>query len=396
MRRSPSRRSVWQGSAWQASALQRDQGTVAPLFMVIIWLTLLIGVLFFQTGRASDLGAEAQTGSDAAALAGAEDIRLQILEWMASGGFSRGPFVLNQPRAFAASSRYAAINSTRMIDFSIRREGYLQYRVSVETTTYRRLPDAGFDSTGVDGVGDAEFSVGNSERGRQSAAAVVRIGPSVFLSEGGFWSSTTGEGHFVADQTASAGVLPQGGGGSAVGTTTSGGCAIGRSELNSLAAEAGVTEEFAGRSALARYSDCDGGVSVAPLTRPMKISLLRLENAMNEPLNLNSAYRSPAYQAQLCERVNGPCAPPGQSMHNFGLAVDVQNWRAATVAINLEPTIGLCQPLPSNDAVHFVHNSGRECGGSTGTSGGTSGISGPFSSLGGFGAQGLLSVRLVE
>lgn len=42
----------------------------------------------------------------------------------------------------------------------------------------------------------------------------------------------------------------------------------------------------------------------------------------NTDLDFDSAYRSYAYQADLCSRVTHACAPPGTSNHGLGLAVD--------------------------------------------------------------------------
>lgn len=90
----------------------------------------------------------------------------------------------------------------------------------------------------------------------------------------------------------------------------------------------------------------------------MKVAVARLERAMGQRLQVVSGYRTAGYQAQLCQRVTGPCAPPGQSMHQLGLAVDVTNWRSALPHIG---RVGLCQPLPTNDAGHLSHVDGREC-----------------------------------
>lgn len=330
-----------------------ERGSVTPAFLGLVWVTLIMGVLFFQVGRATDLGAEAQTGSDAAALAAAGDLRNQILSWIRSGAYSYRPFVPDPARATAAAQQYAAANDVIIQRISIVPVGYLAFDVEVAAYTQRTLTPLGYRSE--DGE-TGELRFGDDEVGEQDATARVRPGTGSFLTGAGFWS-------------------PDGGGGFGPGadgqaTTTRGGCPIPTDELLRLAAEAGVDPQFATtRSALARYTDCDGGVSVSPMPDVMKISLLRLESAMGVPLQLNSGYRSPAHQAQLCKRVSGPCAAPGASMHNVGLAVDAQNWAQAVPVINADPSIGLCQPLPANDAVHLSHASGRECGGRTGAGG---------------------------
>jgi hypothetical protein len=114
------------------------------------------------------------------------------------------------------------------------------------------------------------------------------------------------------------------------------------------------------------------------LAPQMQVAVRALNQAMGGTLVINSGYRSAAYQAQLCQEVTGPCAPPGRSMHQYGLAIDVGNWQAALAALRANPEIELCHPLPENDAWHFSHLSGSECGGSRGNLGGGGGPGGGF------------------
>lgn len=90
----------------------------------------------------------------------------------------------------------------------------------------------------------------------------------------------------------------------------------------------------------------------------MKLAVAASSSPLGTRLQVTSGYRTAGYQAQLCQRVAGPCAPPGRSMHQHGLAVDVLNWAQAVPHL---ADVGLCQPLPSNDAVHLSHVTGREC-----------------------------------
>lgn len=358
-----------------------QDGSVVPAFLVLVLVTLVSGVFFFQTGRASDLGAEAQSGADAASLAAAVDIRDQIIEWIMTGAWNERPFIVDVPRAAGDARQYAASNDVVVTDFRIRMVGYLAYEVYVKSRTDRMLTPEGYRDVDADGEVAGEFLLGDHERGVQDATAKVAPGAGSFLS-GGFWSTGSGQG---------SGPGSRGGG-------PAGACPVGDAELRSLARQAGVSVEFAEQSYLREpsYTRCDGpGVAVRPMQEAMKVSLLKLEKAMGQPLVLNSAYRSPAYQAVLCRRVSGPCAAPGQSMHNIGLAVDVGNWPAAAAAANADPSIGLCQPLPSNDAVHLSHVSGRECGGRTGTAGGAGGWM-PFGGFAQLRADAAIGVRLVE
>ena len=79
---------------------------------------------------------------------------------------------------------------------------------------------------------------------------------------------------------------------------------------------------------------------------------------MGARLQLWSGYRTAGYQAQLCTQVSGPCADPGESMHQYGQAVDAINWAQTLPHLD---AVGLCQPLPANDANHLSHVTGREC-----------------------------------
>ena len=75
-------------------------------------------------------------------------------------------------------------------------------------------------------------------------------------------------------------------------------------------------------------------------------------------------------------------------MHNYGMAVDVLNHPAlASVAAQ----VGLCQPLPSNDAVHFSLIGGRECAGV----GGKLGPGQRFGGGGGLGGYATFKIQLV-
>jgi hypothetical protein len=368
-----------------ARRLADDRGTVLPAVLLLIVVTAVLGVFTFQVGRAADLGAEAQTGADAAALAAATDLREQILGWILSGAWHEQAFTPDVPRARSAARSYAAANDVVLQALEVAATGYLRFDVRVRAATRRALGPAGYVSEDPATGERTTVVLGAGELGVQDAVARVAPAPGSFL-DGGFWQ-------------------PAGGGGTP--TTSSGACSVPPAELAELAALAGVPESFAvyghgstavpasqGQGVLNRYDRCDGpGVSVSGLTRDMKVSLLRLEHAMGVPLTLASAYRSPAYQAILCQRVEGPCAAPGRSMHNAGLAVDVVNHVAAAAAADADPAIGLCQPLPSDDAVHLSHRSGRECGGNTGTAG--SGWA-PYGGIAGLSAQAQLVVALVR
>ncbi len=318
-------------SAWVNPELLRrskpDQGGVTPILLLFVVITVGLGMAFFQVGRATVTQTTTQSGADAAALAAARELRDQMIAILQRTAFNE-PAALNYALATAAAADYAQRNGTRL-------EGppqYLGLRVRVAVETARPLGD----TTPLDRAEGA--------RGHADATAQVDI----------FYA-------FAAVQAGAGGALS--GGGS---------CPIPPEEVRLAAAEAGVDPNRAAQSSvLARYSGCGNapGVSVSGMQFEMRVALLRVEEALGGPLVLASGFRTPAYQAQLCQVVEGPCAPPGRSMHNIGLAIDVVNYQAVAAVLASHPEIPLCQPLPSNDAVHFSHSNGNECGGNQGTLG---------------------------
>lgn len=92
------------------------------------------------------------------------------------------------------------------------------------------------------------------------------------------------------------------------------------------------------------------------LTPAMAAALARAEQMLGETVPIVSGYRSPeAQQALWDNRFSNPypVAPPGTSMHERGLAVDVPSDFVARL-LSVAPAVGLCQPLPISDPIHFV------------------------------------------
>lgn len=84
-------------------------------------------------------------------------------------------------------------------------------------------------------------------------------------------------------------------------------------------------------------------------------ALARAEDLLGAPVPVVSGRRSAAEQQALWEdRASNPypVAPPGTSLHERGLAVDVPLALAPVLAA-AAPRTGLCQPLPQTDPVHF-------------------------------------------
>ncbi|MGH9210593.1 MAG: M15 family metallopeptidase [Acidimicrobiales bacterium] len=103
-----------------------------------------------------------------------------------------------------------------------------------------------------------------------------------------------------------------------------------------------------------------GGRGRGGLTPAMLTALATAERLLGRPVPIASGYRSPAQQEALWERRHTnpyPVAPPGRSMHERGLAVDIPR-AFVDELLSVAGQAGLCRPLPATDPVHFVLCSG--------------------------------------
>jgi transglycosylase-like protein/putative Flp pilus-assembly TadE/G-like protein len=303
-----------------ARRLRAEDGQYLPFFGAVLLALVVLAFTLFQVGAASALKSRAQTAADAAALAGEVEVKNEIL---AAGFEGLPPTGINQPAVCAQAALYAGYNGATLTSCTLE-----LYDVKVVVRGTNGEPD---DLAGRRGA-------------RARARARASLGVQYAQGLGG---------------------LP-GGGAGPLSSTPGGNCVSGK-DLAAVQEQAGV--KIRGDSALHRYCG-DGqssGVDVADLRPAMQVAILRAEAELGHGLSLNSGFRSVAYQRVLCARVSGPCAPPGQSMHNFGMAVDVADYgELAGVAAK----VGLCQPLPNNDAVHFSLAGDVECGGRAGAGGG--------------------------
>lgn len=99
----------------------------------------------------------------------------------------------------------------------------------------------------------------------------------------------------------------------------------------------------------ALYGNGWGGASINMLDPQFARQLAEMEKAAGVKLQVTSGYRTAGYQAELCKRVAGPCAPPGRSLHQQGMAVDVANYTAYE---SYAERFRLCNNVPG-DAVHY-------------------------------------------
>lgn len=299
----------------------------------MLFAALVLGFTLFQVGAASALKSRAQTAADAAALAGVVEIKREI---EAGGLEGLPPQAINQPLVCAWAQNFAQRNDATVTECRIE-----FYDVLVK----------------VQGNQDIKGELASSAGKHAEARARGSLGVSFAGNIGG---------------------LPGGGGG---GGTTGGSNCMTDKELSAIEEKAGVT---AGPDSALRTA-CGTGTDSTPDTRDMQpelqVAILKAEKRLGHPLGLNSGFRTVAYQRELCQRVSGPCAPPGQSMHGFGLAFDTSDYgELAPIAAS----IGLCHPLPADDAVHFSAASSRECGGAGGSGVGSSGGMGGVGSALGF------------
>lgn len=305
-------------------AADRESGQVLPILIVGMCFVLIVGFLLYTVGAAARLKTEGQTAADAGALAGEENVKRQLLRMISAGTIT--PENIDWLEVEAAARDYAKRNDGTVTDFQ-----HLLFDVRVTVRSDR----------GLDGE-----KVGRDDA-RAISKARASLGASYAIS--------------AALGGAPAGGAPAVGGGGGAGGPNP----IPEAELEAIEKAAGV--KIRSDSALRRYAGLGNGdgPNVAQLSTPMKISIAKAEDLMGSPLIINSAYRSAAYQAVLCGQVSGRCAPPGQSLHNFGLAIDVANYpQLAAVAAKA----GLCQPFPApgDDNVHFSPADGPECGGQSG------------------------------
>src|SRR5215207_9700876 len=95
-----------------------EGGQILPGLVVLLLALLSLGVLFFQVGKASVLRSQAQTAADAAALAGATEIRRQLsVQWATTGMTDLS--AINQALVLAQMHRYAEKNDATLVGHSI-------------------------------------------------------------------------------------------------------------------------------------------------------------------------------------------------------------------------------------------------------------------------------------
>ena len=318
-----------------------------PLLAVSMLLVFAAAFVLFYVGAAGALRTRAQTAADAAALAGAREVRRQMLILMATRPHGFGPWDIVWPLVCAEAANYAARNDSMVTSCH---NIWFDLLVSVRTN---------------DALAEAEATRGDRHATSKARATVSASygfslrGPSVALATNG--APAVGEN------------------------------CIPRVELRALSRRARVPARPDSALGVNCGTGNGDGADVADLVDEMKIAILRAEKLLGGPVVLTSAYRTPAYQATLCATQGGVgdrCAAPGASLHNAGQAIDVANYAALA---QVAGRAGMCQPFPApgDDNVHFSLVGGRECGGNRGALSTAQRFGGSLSSFAG------LSIRLV-
>jgi hypothetical protein len=113
--------------------------------------------------------------------------------------------------------------------------------------------------------------------------------------------------------------------------------------------------EAVGRAQRSGEREGAGAGPTKGLAPAMRAALARAEQLLGRPVPITSGFRSTQAQAALYDSRGAnpyPVAPPGSSMHERGLAIDVPADFVPTL-LAVAPKAGLCQPYPSDDPIHF-------------------------------------------
>jgi hypothetical protein len=127
-----------------------ESGQILPGLLMVLLAILAVGVLFFQVGKAAVLKSQAQTAADAAALAGAREIRDQLLRQYATfGATSLG--AIDYPAVTAQMVKYAKLNGGTIVGAPI----FLGVDVKVTVSTDQKLGKDAKDIGEEDRKGEA-------------------------------------------------------------------------------------------------------------------------------------------------------------------------------------------------------------------------------------------------
>jgi Putative Flp pilus-assembly TadE/G-like len=139
------------------NVLAREDGQILPGLVMLMVVTLSLGVLFFQVGKASVLRSDAQNAADAAALAGAKEIQRQLQAQWATLGYTT-PAAIDQARVEREMAEYARKNGGVLVEHEV---NVLAVDVKAWTASADELGEdaAPADSQDVEGTAKARAQV---------------------------------------------------------------------------------------------------------------------------------------------------------------------------------------------------------------------------------------------
>jgi hypothetical protein len=132
---------------------QGERGQILPGLLVVMLALLAVGVLMFQVGKAAVLRSSAQTAADAAALAGAREIRRQLMvQWATTGTTNIN--LISRPLVIARMAEYAKKNDATLLPV---RPGDIQgVDVKARVTTDEELGEDAKEIGEEDAKGEAK------------------------------------------------------------------------------------------------------------------------------------------------------------------------------------------------------------------------------------------------
>jgi Putative Flp pilus-assembly TadE/G-like len=149
--------------------LAREEGQILPGLLVLMAVTISLGVLFFQVGKASVFRSDAQNAADAAALAGAKEIQRQLQWQYANYGYTTPD--IDEARVVAEMEKYADKNGGLLVKHEL---NALAVDVRAWTTNERELGE------------DAEPAKAQDVKATARARAQVSLGPYSLGDPSGF------------------------------------------------------------------------------------------------------------------------------------------------------------------------------------------------------------------
>jgi cell wall-associated NlpC family hydrolase len=165
---------------WMASralVMHRQQhGQILPGLMLFVFALIGAGLLLFQFGTATALQADAQTAADAAALAGAREVRSQLYRMDRLDGY------IDDASVRSAAADYAERNHATLVEF--RREG-LDVVVTVQTHDALGEDAAPVDAEGRRGQASARGRVAGGSPLTETGGGSRQLIPAAPSGDGG-------------------------------------------------------------------------------------------------------------------------------------------------------------------------------------------------------------------